>query len=89
MHTFVIIITLGAIFANGLTDAPNAIATCIGARCIKPRAAIIMAAIANLLGVVVMTSIFPAVAETVTKTVNLGSEPSSAVAALAACRYCG
>ena len=32
-----VILALGAIFVNGWTDAPNAIATCITTRCMKPR----------------------------------------------------
>ena len=32
-----VLLTLGVIFVNGWTDAPNAIATCIGTRCMKAR----------------------------------------------------
>ena len=44
-------LTLGVIFVNGWTDAPNAIATCVTTRCLPPKAAIIMSAIFNFLGV--------------------------------------
>ena len=37
-----VLLTLGVIFVNGWTDAPNAIATCITTRCLKVRTAIIM-----------------------------------------------
>ncbi len=50
-----VILTLGVIFVNGWTDAPNAIATSISTRSMGPRAAIIMAAIFNFFGVLVMT----------------------------------
>src|SRR5574344_1544036 len=40
----------GVIFINGWTDAPNGIATVVTTRCMKPRNAIIMAAIGNLIG---------------------------------------
>ncbi len=51
------LLTLGVILVNGWTDAPNAIATCISTRAIEVRKAIIMAAVFNFLGVLVMTSL--------------------------------
>ena len=51
------ILTLAVILVNGWTDAPNAIATCVSTRAMRPRPAIIMAAIFNFLGVLVMTLI--------------------------------
>lgn len=39
-----VILALGAIFVNGWTDAPNAIATCVTTRCMPARAAILMSA---------------------------------------------
>ena len=59
------ILTLAVILVNGWTDAPNAIATCVSTRAMRPRAAIIMAAIFNFLGVLVMTLINKKVAETI------------------------
>ena len=50
-----VILTLGVILVNGWTDAPNAIATCVSTRSMSPRAAILMAAFFNFLGVLVMT----------------------------------
>ena len=44
-------LTLGVIFVNGWTDAPNAIATCIATRCLKVRTAILMSAAFNFMGV--------------------------------------
>ena len=40
-----VLLTLGVIFVNGWTDAPNAIATCIGTRCMNVRSAILMSAV--------------------------------------------
>ena len=37
-------LTLGVIFVNGWTDAPNAIATCIGTRSMGVRSAILTSA---------------------------------------------
>ena len=46
-----VLLTLGVIFVNGWTDAPNAIATCVATRCMPVRAAIMMSAVFNFLGV--------------------------------------
>ena len=40
-----ILLTLGVIFVNGWTDAPNAIATCVTTRCLNVRTAIWMSAL--------------------------------------------
>ena len=40
-----VILTLGVILVNGWTDAPNAIATCVSTRALKPKPAILMAAV--------------------------------------------
>ena len=52
-----VVLTLGVIFVNGWTDAPNAIATCVTTRCLGVRQAIWMSAAFNFLGVFVMTQI--------------------------------
>ena len=72
-------LTLGVILVNGWTDAPNAIATCVVTRCMSPKAAILMAAVFNFLGVFVMTKISSEVTETVTKTVNLGENEEKTI----------
>ncbi len=74
-----VVLTLGVILVNGWTDAPNAIATCVVTRCMSARAAIIMAAVFNFLGVFVMTKISNEVAETVTKMVNFGDADGKTV----------
>ena len=53
----VLLLILGAEFANGWTDAPNAIATVVGTRSLPPRAALAMASIFNLLGVLSGTAV--------------------------------
>jgi PiT family inorganic phosphate transporter len=58
-----VMLTLGVILVNGWTDAPNAIATCVVTRCMPPRAAILMAAVFNFLGVFLMTLLNAKVAE--------------------------
>ncbi|NLM37120.1 MAG: inorganic phosphate transporter [Firmicutes bacterium] len=78
------VLTLGVILVNGWTDAPNAIATCISTRAMSPRAAIIMAAIFNFLGVLVMTMINSTVAQTIYKMVDFRGNSHEALVALCA-----
>ena len=80
-------LTLGVILVNGWTDAPNAIATCVVTRCMSARAAILMAAVFNFLGVYIMTMLSPKVAETITKMVDFGNDPDKAVIALSAALF--
>ena len=82
-----IVLTLGVILVNGWTDAPNAIATCVVTRCMSARAAIIMAAVFNFLGVYVMTLLSPKVAQTITKMVDFGNDPAEATIALSAAMF--
>ncbi len=82
-----VVLTLGVILVNGWTDAPNAIATCVVTRCMSARAAIIMAAVFNFLGVYVMTMLSPRVAETITKMVDFGNDPDQAIIALSAAMF--
>ena len=77
-----VLLTLGVILVNGWTDAPNAIASCVATRALKPRAAIIMAAVFNFLGVLVMTLLSPKVAETIYNMVDFGSNAREALIAL-------
>lgn len=78
------LLTLGVILVNGWTDAPNAIATCVSTRAIGVRKAIIMAAIFNFLGVLVMTSLNASVAFTIYNMVDFGGDPHLALIALCA-----
>jgi len=48
---FVLFLCLAAEFTNGLTDAPNAIATVVTTRVLSPMKAVLMAAVLNLVGV--------------------------------------
>ncbi|MDP2920678.1 MAG: inorganic phosphate transporter [Dehalococcoidia bacterium] len=49
----VLFLVLAAEFTNGLTDAPNAIATVISTRVLSPGKAVLMAAVLNILGVLI------------------------------------
>lgn len=79
-----VILTLGVILVNGWTDAPNAIATCVSTRSMAPRAAIMMAAVFNLLGILVMTMLNKTVAETIYNMVDFGGDSHDALVALCA-----
>ncbi len=78
------LLTLGVVLVNGWTDAPNAIATCVSTRAIEVRKAIIMAAIFNFLGVLVMTLINAKVAATIYNMVDFGDDSKAALIALCA-----
>ena len=82
-----VLLTLGVILVNGWTDAPNAIATCVSTRSIKPRHAIWMAAAFNFLGVLVMTALNATVAQTIYKMVDFGGDPHQALIALCAALF--
>ena len=79
-----VLLTLAVILVNGWTDAPNAIATAVSTRAIKPKPAIIMAAVFNFLGILVMTSINKTVAETIYNMVDFGGNSQEALIALCA-----
>ena len=76
--------TLGVIFVNGWTDAPNAIAPCVTTRCLSARNAIIMSAFFNFLGVFIMTQINSSVASTISNMVDFGDSTQNALVALCA-----
>ena len=80
-------LTLGVIFVNGWTDAPNAIATCIGTRSMNVRHAIWMSAAFNFLGVLVMTHINSSVASTISNMVDFGGRTDQALVALCAALF--
>jgi PiT family inorganic phosphate transporter len=82
-----VILTLGVILVNGWTDAPNAIATCVSTRSMEPRSAILMAAIFNFFGVLVMTMVNATVAQTIYKMVDFGGNSREALIALCAALF--
>lgn len=64
----VIVLVCGSIFVNGWTDAPNAITTVVSTRVLSPKAAVGLAAVFNLAGVLTMGT---AVAQTIGKMIVL------------------
>ena len=49
-----LIVNLGVVFVNGWTDGPNSIATAVTTRAMRPKPAVIMCAVLNAAGVVVI-----------------------------------
>ena len=82
-----VLLTLGVIFVIGWTDAPKAIATCITTRCMKPRPAIMLSAVFNFLGVLVMTHFNSSVASTISNMVDFGGDTREALIALCAALF--
>lgn len=82
-----VLLTLGVIFVNGWTDAPNAIATAVTTRSISIRPAIIMSAVFNFLGVLLMTMINASVASTISNMVDFGANTHMALIALCAALF--
>ena len=80
-------LTLGVVLVNGWTDAPNAIATCVSTKSISPKAAILMAAVFNFLGVLVMTMVNASVAATIYKMVDFRGNSGDALVALCAALF--
>ena len=82
-----VLLVLGVILVNGWTDAPNAIATCVSTKSMSPRAAILMAAVFNFLGVFFMTMVNASVAATIYKMVDFGGDSGDALVALCAALF--
>ena len=80
----IVILCLGATIVNGATDAPNAIATVVGTKAMRPGPAIAMAAVFNFIGLLLITSISTAVASTIFGMVDFGGDNHAALVALAA-----
>ena len=80
----IVVLTLGATIVNGATDAPNAIATVVGTKAMRPGPAIAMAAVCNFVGLAGITMVSSAVALTIFKMVDFGGNNHAALVALAA-----
>lgn len=78
------LLNLGVIIVNGATDAPNAIATVVSTRAMRPIHAILMAAICNFVGLLLISFVSSAVAETVFSMVDFGGDSQKALIALMA-----
>lgn len=80
----VTLLNIAVIIVNGATDAPNAIATTVSTRCMKPKHAVLMAATCNFCGLLIVSFFTSAVAHTISNMVDFGGNNQVALAALAA-----
>lgn len=80
----VAVLNIGVIIVNGATDAPNAIATSVSTRAMKPRHAILMAAACNFLGLLLVSLVSSAVAHTIFSMVDFGGDAHQSIIALMA-----
>jgi len=75
----VLLLVLAAEFTNGLTDAPNAIATVVSTRVLSPFRAVLMAAVLNLVGVLVTgTAVAVTIGKDIVKPEAIGLETVAA-----------
>lgn len=79
-----VLLTLAVLLVNGWTDAPNAIACAVVTRALSFRKAVLLAAVCNFLGVVCVTAIQPAVAETIYTIAQFSGGTDRALCALCA-----
>ncbi|MCD8036420.1 MAG: inorganic phosphate transporter [Clostridiales bacterium] len=87
MMAVTVLLTLGVIMMNGCTDAPNAIATCVSTRAMRPKTAIAMAAVFNFLGIMIMTMINANVASTIYNMVDFGTDTTAGTTAICAALF--
>nr|WP_216662503.1 inorganic phosphate transporter [Adlercreutzia sp. ZJ473] len=80
----VTLLNIGVIVVNGATDAPNAIATVVSTRAMKPKHAIVMAAICNFFGLLLVSLVTSAVAHTIFSMVDFGGDAQQSLIALMA-----
>lgn len=78
------LLTLGVIFVNGWTDAPNAIASCVATRALSPARAVTMAAFCNFFGLAFSVAVNRSVTDTVYSMVDFGNTPELSRIALCA-----
>ncbi len=81
---FTVVITLSVAFVNGLTDAPNAIASSVSTGCMKLKNAVIVASAADFAGAMTIGLFSSKVSETVINIADFGDDKKYAVIGLCA-----
>ena len=81
------LLTFLLVLVNGWTDAPNAIAGCVGSRSLSPARAVALAAVSNFAGAALMALLHTGVAETLFGLADFGEDPDSALRALCAALF--
>src|SRR5436309_2095961 len=79
----VVVFALGFDFTNGFHDTANAVATSVSTRALSPRAAVFVAAVANLAGAFVTTAVAKTVGQGIIDT-NLATEKTVLAALIGA-----
>src|SRR5256885_16428702 len=79
----VVVFALGFDFTNGFRDTANAVATSVSTRALSPRAAVLVASVANLAGAFVTTAVAKTVGEGIIDT-GLATEKTVLAALLGA-----
>ncbi len=80
----VVVFALAFDFVNGFHDTANAIATAVSTRALSPRAAIVMAAGANLIGALTFTGVAKGISKDIVNPFDLGEGTTGAVVILSA-----
>ena len=84
LQIIIVIIIVLLIFTNGITDAPNAIATIVGSKTMKFRKAAFISAIFNFIGIIVMSFINISVADCISSMVNLNDTKGGMIVLISA-----
>ena len=80
----IVALVIAVTVISGATDAPNAIATAVSTRCLRPGTAIALASVFNFVGLLGMTYISTAVAHTMFGMVDFSGNTHAALLALVA-----
>ena len=80
----ILVLVILVTIVSGATDAPNAIATAVSTRCMKSSTALALAAVFNFIGLMGMTYISTAVADTMFNMVDFSGDTHIALMALMA-----
>ena len=80
----ILVLVLLVTAVSGATDAPNAVATAVGTRSIKPTTALVLASIFDCIGLVLFSFISTAVAHTMFAMVDFSGDTTLALHALVA-----
>ena len=78
------ILIIGVALVNGWTDAPSSIAGCVCTRSLSPKGALILAAICNFSGALIIALLRPGVAKTLYGIADFGNDGRSALISLCA-----
>ena len=74
----ILVLVILVTIVSGATDAPNAIASAVSTRCMKPVTALIAAAIFNFIGVMAIPLVSTAVAKTMFAMVDFSGDTHTA-----------